>query len=156
MTVNAGLVNSGLGCKIYIGTTATDPLTDSYTEIAEIVSIPPIGPSYNTFTFASLSDGAERTFLSTLKAGAVTIPVGRKASDAGQAACIAVLGNHVESNFKVTLNDSSETTGSTPTTFYFKARVAGYETGPFAVNSVVQAAITLARSAAGFVDVPAT
>jgi hypothetical protein len=152
----AGQVNAGLGCRIYIGTTADDAESDSYIEIGEVVSLPPVGPSYNTFTFAALADGAERTFMSTQKGGAYTIPVGRKASDAGQAACIAAVGSHLERNFKITLNDSSETTDATPTTLYFKARIAGYETGPFAIGSVVQATITLARSALGFIDNPAT
>ena len=152
----AGLVNASLGCTISIGTTATNQLTDTYADIGEVVTIPAIGLAYDSVNFAALADGFERFFKSIGKGGNPQIGVGRKASDAGQAACLVALASHLDYNFKVTLNDSSETTGSHGTIIYFKAKVMSYQTGPFTITSVVMATIQLGINAATFIDVAAT
>ncbi len=154
--MSAGQVNAGLGCTIAIGTTATNQLSDTYVDVAEVVTIPPIGLAYDSITFASLADGFERFFKSIGKGGNPQIGVGRKASDAGQAACIAALASHLDYNIRLQLNDSSETTGSAPTTIYFKAKIMSYQTGPFTVTSVVMATIQLGINAATFIDQAAT
>jgi len=151
-----GLVNASLGCTIAIGTTATNQLTDSYTDIGEVVTIPPIGLAYDSINFAALADGFERFFKSIGKGGNPQVGVGRKASDAGQAACLLALASHLDYNFLVTLNDSSEVTGSHGTQIYFKAKVMSYQTGPFTITSVVMATIQLGINAATFIDVAAT
>lgn len=152
----AGEVGAGLGCTIAIGTTASNQLSDTYTDIAEVVTIPPIGLAYDSITFASLADGFERFFKSIGKGGSPQIGVGRKASDAGQAACITALASSLDYNFRLRLNDSSETTGSQNTTVYFKAKVMSYQTGPFTTSSVVMATIQLGINAATFIDQAAT
>jgi hypothetical protein len=154
--MTAGLVNAGLGCTIAIGTTASNQLTDSYTDIAEVVTIPPIGLSYTSITFAALADGFERFFKAIGQGGSPQLGLGRKASDGGQAACIAALASHLDFNFKVTLNDSSETTGSHGTIIYFKAKVMSYQTGPFTTSAAVMATIQLGINAATFLEVAAT
>lgn len=152
----AGEVNSGLGCTISIGTTASDQASDTYSDIGEVVTIPPIGPSYDQITYASLADGAERIFKAIKKGGSPQIGLGRKASDVGQAACIDALDSHLDYNFLVELNDSSEAGGSHGTRIYFKAKVMSYQTGPFTTSSVVMATVQLGINAATFIDVPAT
>lgn len=154
--MTAGLVNAGLGCTISIGTTATNQTSDSYTPIAEVVTIPAIGLAYTSITFAALADGFERFFKAIGQGGSPQLGLGRKSSDAGQAACVAALASHLDFNFKVTLNDSSETTGSLPTTIYFKAKVMSYQTGPFTTSAVVMATIQLGINAATFLEVEAT
>ncbi|QOZ25276.1 hypothetical protein [Bradyrhizobium sp. CCBAU 51753] len=152
----AGEVGAGLGCTIAIGTTASNQLTDTYINIGEVVTIPPIGLAYDSITFASLADGFERFFKSIGKGGNPQIGVGRKASDAGQAACITALSNPLDINFRLQLNDSSQTTGSHPTTIYFKAKVMSYQTGPFTTSAAVMAVIQLGINAATFIDQAAT
>jgi hypothetical protein len=154
--MTAGLVNAGLGCKISIGTTATAQTTDSYQEIAEVVTIPPIGLLYTSITFASLADGFERFFKAIGQGGSPQIGLGRKASDAGQAACITALASHSDYNFKLVLNDSSEGSGAHGTTIYFKAKVMSYQTGPFTTSAVVMATVQLGINAATFIEVAAT
>jgi hypothetical protein len=152
----AGLVNASLGCTISIGTTSSNQLMDTYTAIGEVVTIPPIGLAYDSINYASLADGFERFFKSIGKGGNPQVGVGRKASDTGQAACITALASHLDYNFLVELNDSSENTGSHGTQIYFKAKVMSYQTGPFTITSVVMATIQLGINAATFIDVAAT
>jgi len=152
----AGLVNASLGCTISIGTTADDQVSDTYVEIGEVVTIPPIGLAYDSINFAALADGFERFFKSIGKGGNPQLGVGRKSSDAGQAAALVALSSHLDYNFVVELNDSSEATGSHGTKIYFKAKVMSYQTGPFTITSVVMATIQLGINAATFIDVDAT
>ena len=154
--MSAGDINSGLGCTIAIGTTASNQLTDSYTNIGKVVTIPPVGLAYDNFGFAALEDGFEQIFKSIGKGGSPSIGLGRKPSDAGQAAAIVARGSHLDYNFRITLNDSSETTGSHGTEIYFKAKVLSYQTGPFAIGSVVMATMQLGINAATFDEVAAT
>lgn len=152
----AGEVGAGLGCTIAIGTTASNQASDTYAPIGEVVTIPPIGLAYDSITFASLADGFERFFKSIGKGGSPQIGVGRKASDAGQAAALVALHSHLDYNFLLQLNDSSEVSGSHPTQIYFKAKVMSYQTGPFTTSSVVMATIQLGINAATFIDVAAS
>ncbi len=152
----AGLVSSGLGSTIKIGTTATNQLTDSYQDIAEVVNIPTFGLAYDNFGFAALADGFERIFKSIGKGGTPQVSLGRKSSDSGQQAVQAALASHLDQNFLVTLNDSSEATGSHGTEIYFKAKVLSYSTGPVAIGSVVLATVGLGINASTFIYVEAT
>lgn len=154
--MSAGDINSGLGCTIAIGTTASNQLSDSYVALSKVVTIPPVGLAYQSFPFASLEDGFEQIFKSIGQGGSPSIGLGRKPSDAGQAACIAALASHLDYNFLITLNDSSESTGSHGTQIYFKAKVLSYQTGPFALNAVVMATMQLGINAATFDEVAAT
>jgi hypothetical protein len=152
----AGLVSSSLGSSISIGTTATDPTADTYTLLGETVTVPQFGLAYDSFGFTALADGFERIFKSTGKGGTIQVSLGRKASDAGQAAAQVALTSHLDYNFKVLLNDSSEATASHGTTLYFKAKVLSYQTGPLQIGSVVMATIGLGINASSFVEVAAT
>lgn len=152
----AGDINGGLGCTISIGTTASNQLSDTYVAMAKVVSIPPVGLAYDSFGFASLEDGFEQIFKTIGKGGSPSIGLGRKASDAGQAAAIVALASHLDYNFLITLNDSSETTGSHGTKIYFKAKVLSYQTGPFALGSIVMATVQLGINASTFQEVVAT
>lgn len=152
----AGDINGGLGCTIAIGTTASNQLTDTYVAIAKVVTIPPVGLAFDSFGFASLEDGFEQIFKTIGKGGSPSVGLGRKASDAGQAAAQAALLSHLDYNIVITLNDSSETTGSHGTKIYFKAKILSYQTGPFALGSIVMATMQLGINAATFIEVAAT
>jgi len=154
--MTAGLVSSSLGSSLFIGTTATLQTTDSYTEVAEVVSIPVFGLAYDSFGFTALSDGFERIFKSTGKGGTPSVSLGRQAGDAGQTAIQNALPDHLDYNFKVVLNDSSGTTGSVGTLIYFKAKVLSYSTGPIAIGSVVMSTVGLGINASSFIYVAAT
>jgi hypothetical protein len=154
--MTAGLVSSSLGSSLWIGTTATLQTSDSYTEVAEVVSIPVFGLAYDSFGFTALADGFERIFKSTGKGGSPSVSLGRQASDAGQLAIQNALPDHLDYNFKVVLNDSSGVTGSAGTIIYFKAKVLSYSTGPIAIGSVVMSTVGLGINAASFIYVAAT
>lgn len=154
--MTAGLVSSSLGSKLFIGTTAANQLTDTYVEVAEVVSIPVFGLAYQSFGFTALSDGFERIFKSTGQGGTPAVSLGKKSSDAGQAAIIAALPDHLDYNFKVVLNDSSGTTGSVGTILYFKAKVLSNQNGPIAIGSAVMSTVGLGINAASFIEVAAT
>jgi hypothetical protein len=152
----AGQVSSSLGCSISIGTTATTASSDTYTLLGETVTVPQFGLAYDSFGFVALADGFERIFKSTGKGGTIQVSLGRKASDTGQAAAQVALTSHLDYNFKVVLNDSSEGTGSSGTILYFKAKVLSYQTGPLQIGSVVMATIGLGINASSFSEVVAT
>jgi hypothetical protein len=143
MAAGAGLIGPVIGSRLYVGTTATNPVGDSYTEIGQVEQVPPFGPKYAEVKFTAIADGIVQKFPGELDYGSVDLTLGRSTADAGQDAVIAILGSNLANNFKITLHDQSSVTGGTPTTYYFKARVLSYTTNLGTVNNVVKASVLL-------------
>ena len=139
----AGDVNTSSGSKIYIGTTAANGASDSYVEIGEVQNMGDFGRQYEQINYSTLGDRNVRKFKGQRDDGNIELELGRKANDSGQAAMIVAMDSDQDYNFKVTLNDDTDTTGSTPTTFIFKAKVMGYRTNVGGPNQVVGARATL-------------
>jgi len=132
-------VQTAAGSKLFIGTTADNGDSDSYTEVAEVVSIGEFGRTYDQIKFSSLGDRNVRKFKGQRDDGDINLDLGRSVGDAGQAAMIVALDSDHDYNFKITLNDDADITGSVPTTLIFKAKVMSYTTNIGGPNDVVKA-----------------
>jgi hypothetical protein len=142
--------------KLYIGTTATSGSGDTYTEISFITNMGEFGRTYDEIKFTSLEDRAVLKFKGQYDDGTMQLDLGRAAADAGQAAAIVARDTDFDYNFKVALNDASTTSGATPTTFIFKAKVMSYTTNVGNVNQVTAAKITLSIKSGSIVETPST
>lgn len=149
-------VQTSSGSKVYIGTTASNGATDSYTEVASITNVPQFGRVYSEIKFSSLGDRNVLKFKGQRDDGTIAIDLGRDMSDAGQAAAVVALDSDLDYNFKITLNDASGVSGSTPTTFRFKAKVMSYETIPGNATSVVMAKLSLGIKSGSIVEIAAS
>jgi hypothetical protein len=97
--------STAAGAKLYIGTTATDASTDTYTEVAEVIDIPAFGRQYNEVTYSPLSSRGVQKFKGSYNDGSIAVRLGKDASDEGQAAILAALDTDFDYNFKIEAND---------------------------------------------------
>ena len=98
-------VSTNAGCLLYIGTTASDGSTDSFTAIGEVTAIPEFGRSYNEIKYTPLATRGVQKFKGSYDDGSVAIPIGKDSSDVGQAALIVALDVDADYNFKIVDND---------------------------------------------------
>lgn len=153
----AGGVGPASGSKLFIGTTATNGASDSYTQVAEIINMGEFGRVYAPITYDSLSNRNTIKFKGQRDDGNMQLQLGKAdVTDAGQVAIKVALDNDQDFNFKVELNDSSEVTGATPTTFIFKAKVMSYTTNIGAPNNVVSSSCSLALTSGSIIETLAT
>lgn len=135
--------------KLYISTTATTVSTQSafegltYSEVGEITDLGEFGSEYSTVTHVSLADRLVRKFKGTEDPGTITLQMGMDPDDAGQTVLKTALGVDTEYGFKVTLNDAGSGSPSSPTTFYFRARVMSYKRQVGSAESIVAASTTI-------------
>jgi hypothetical protein len=149
-------VNTASGCKVYIGTTATNPSGDTYTQIGFISNAGAFGRTYSLIKFDSLPDRNTLKFKGQRDDGNMTIEAGRDAADAGQAAVITALDSDQDYNFQVVLNDSSGISGSHGTQFLFKAKVMSYPTTIGTPTNVVMTKFDVQIKSGSIIETPAT
>lgn len=143
MTWDPQVVTSA-GSQIYIGTTLLDPTSDVYTEINYITDLGQFGRVYSEIKFNDLNTRATLKFKGTYDDGNIVLKLARDLADAGQAALEVALDSDLDYNFKVTLNDDSETTGALPSTFLFKAKVMSFPVIVGGPNQVVMGEVNIA------------
>jgi hypothetical protein len=98
-------VQTAAGSRLFIGTTATASLTDTYLEVGQITNLGQFGRSYEEIKYNALGNRNVIKFKGQRDDGDIQLDLGRSASDVGQAALIAALDVDLDYNFKVTLND---------------------------------------------------
>lgn len=144
-------IKTGTGCTIAIGTTLSVPNgaqseyeADSYTSVGDVESIGEFGDARNSVTFAALSDGRMRKARGTADAGDSVVTYAHLTADSGQdaiaSAYAATSQSTDEFNFRVRLNDQISTS---PTTFYFRARVMSHKVLEITNDGVVRKSATL-------------
>ncbi len=99
-------IQSGAGVKFSIGTTAaaanqTGYEGDTYSEVANVESIPDFGDNATEVAFLGLGDGRKVKRKGSKDAGNITVPYAFDGSDAGQTAMIAAEAVADDYNFKV-------------------------------------------------------
>lgn len=94
------------GTKVYIGTTATDAATDTYTQIGLLNALGEYGVEHAEVTFEDLSNGVVLKNKGARNDGALQITVGKDVSDAGQKALSTAALDKYTRNFKVEYNDA--------------------------------------------------
>lgn len=100
-------VTTSAGTKIYIGTTAADPTTDTFVELGSVSDIGEFGRVYSESTFTSLGDRNVQKFKGSRNDGNIQLQLGKDASDLGQQAARAALDVDADYNFKVVPNDAN-------------------------------------------------
>jgi hypothetical protein len=95
------------GTKLYIGTTAADALTDTFTLVGSLNSIGEYGPQFADVTFEDLSTGLIEHFKGARDDGTVQVGLGKDMNDAGQLAVRAALLVDDKYNFKIEDADSA-------------------------------------------------
>jgi hypothetical protein len=157
MTFDPGIVGA-LGTTIAIGTTATNSLTDTYTNISYVRDIGAFGRNYSIVNFTDLHDGAVQKFKGEFNDGDIRVTVGKDVADPGQADCFAALNytGPLYYNFRIVLNSASGTSGSHGTEFFFKARVTQFTTNVNNTQQVVLGEITCAIKSGSIIEVAAT
>ena len=129
------------GTTLSIGNKNVAASGDTFEEVGEIVSIDGnFGVTWSTNEFGRLASGAIAKTKNQLNYGTFTVSVGRKISDAGQAAALAAAADTTSDayNVKITLDDSQ---GSNPTSFDIKCLVTSYNTSIGDTSSEVTAEI---------------
>ncbi len=152
-------VGPSSGSKLYIGSsnaTHADPTTDSYTEVGRVSNMGAFGRVYALITFDDLGSRNTLKFKGQRNDGKMQIDLGRSPADSGQAAVIVARDNDNDFNWQVTLNDSSEISGSHPTTFYFLGKVMTYTCEVMTPNSVVHAKMELELKSGSIQEIEAT
>lgn len=137
-------VTTSARSKLYIGTTATDPVSDTYIAFGHITDLGAFGRVYQIIKFLELDTGATKKFKGSYDDGDLNLKVGRDYADLGQAAALVALDVDAFYNFKVTLNDAQPISGSHPTIVYFKAQVTSFNTQVGGPNNVVMGDVIVA------------
>ena len=139
--------NQAAGTKIYIGTTASNHLTDTYSEIGEVTSIPQFGRVYNEVTFTALGNRNVRKAKGSRNDGNVTISYGYDADDTGQDALRTALDDDGDFNFRI--DYPAPLTAKT----YFKAKVMSAPKTIGSLDGVIMAETVLGIQSGSIVEV---
>lgn len=98
-------VATGAGTRVYIGTTAASAASDSFVEIGEVGAVPEFGRQYDEIKWRPVSTRATQKLKGGYDDGGIQLPLGKDASDAGQAAILVALDVDAYYNFKIVDND---------------------------------------------------
>lgn len=148
-------VRTAAGSKLYIGPVADSSVDTqaefealAFVEVGEIESIGDFGDQAANTNFTALGDRRVRKIKTTFDAGTIALTLGRDPSDSGQAALVAALAQDDDYAIKVTLNDASQGSPSSPTTFYFRGQIQSYTTQIGSADNVVKATTNIAINSA--------
>lgn len=149
-------IKTGTGCSIAIGTTLStsggtqsEYEADTYVTLGNVESIGQFGDLRESVQFASLADGRRQKARGIADAGDSVVTYAHTSGDAGhtalKAAFAATSQATDEFNFRVQFNDQISTS---PTKFYFRARVMGVPVQEVRNDGVVMVQTTLAINTA--------
>ena len=122
-------VDTTAGTKISIGpanSVANDQAAYealSYVEIGEVENVGEFGDASREVTFTALSDRRVRKFKGSRDAGTVPLTIGNDHTNTGQTNLAAAETTDDDYAFKVEGPDDS---GTTPTIYYFRAKVMSF------------------------------
>lgn len=150
-------VNTSSGSKLYIGqdnVLHANPQTDSdYLLVGFIANMGEFGRVYSLITFDDLSNRSTLKFKGQRNDGKLSLDLGRAPDDDGQAAMRDALDSDHDFNFKVTLSDQLTTS---PTTFYFLAKVMTYTANVGGPTQVVRARADVEIKSNSIIEIPAS
>lgn len=134
------------GAKLYIGTTAENGASDTYTQIKRVTSIGEVGPETSAIDVTALEDYAREKIKGMRDHGDVEIEISRITSDPGQAALKAAADDDgdLPYNFRIEFDDQITPVTGNKTKIEFKAHVLAFRIAPVQVNGVVKVKSRLA------------
>ncbi|MCW2242804.1 hypothetical protein [Azospirillum canadense] len=138
----SGVVQSA-GAKLFIGTTASNGASDTYTEVAEIESFGEFGKTYQSVKFNPVGSKRTQKLKGSYDEGSLSLTLGRVPDDAGQTALQLAVDDNDAFNIKITLDDAPDGVGAKPTTFIVKALALSYTTNIGGVDGVVKSTVNL-------------
>lgn len=130
-------VATAAGARLYIGTTASNGSTDSYTEVGEVIGLGEFGRSYNEITYSPINSRGIQKFKGSYNDGSLPVTLGRDINDAGQAALRTALDVDADYNFKVVANDDVPVTTATVTITVATPGVVSWASHGFAAGTAV-------------------
>lgn len=151
------------GWKIYIGGTKASQTTDfvagdfsgeSWTEIDGWSQAGSFGDAAQVITTALINRNRDAKQKGTANAGTMENVFAWLPDDSGQAALEAAAAPSVKDNYAFKI-EASDTSGSTPTTFYFIALAMGFSRQGGGANTIMNVACTLELNS-NIVEVAAT
>ncbi len=150
-------LNTASGTKVYIGqdnTVHANPQTDSdFVAIGFVANMGEFGRVFGLITFDDMDTRSTLKFKGQINDGKLSLDLGRASEDAGQAAVIVALASDHDFNFKVTLNDHII---STPTTFYFLAKVMTHTANVGGPTQVVRSRVDVEIKSNSITEIAAT
>ena len=114
-------VQTSAGSRLFIGTTATIILTDTFVEISEITNMGEIGRAYEEIKYMALGNRNVLKFKGQRDDGDVQLSLGHSYTDAGQTVMRTALDVDAAYNFKMTMNDAVTPTTSSNVTISIAA-----------------------------------
>lgn len=130
------------GTKVYIGTTAANALTDTYTEIGEVTSISAYGKTFAEVTHTPLSSRGVRKHKGSFNDGNLELEMAEVPGDTGQIALEAALETDFDYNFKVEQSDEVAPVSATVTISIANPGVVTDTAHGLAANTPVKFATT--------------
>lgn len=149
-------VFTAAGSSIAIGSKQTATTTDVYTTIGQVERMGEFGRAYNLITFTPLNTRYVGKFKGSINDGTISMEIGFDPSDAGQDSLETALADDDEYNFRVRFNDASDTSGSNPTIYFFKAKVMDFRHMERTVETVGRVRVTLEIMSGTLTKVDAT
>lgn len=119
-------VFTAAGSSIAIGSKQTGLTTDVYTSIGSVERMGEFGRAYNLITFTPLDTRYVGKYKGSINDGTISLEIGFDPDDSGQGDLETALNDDDEYNFRVMFNDASNTSGSHPTIYFFKAKVMDF------------------------------
>lgn len=136
--------------RVFIGTTAADPTTDTYTEVGAVKEIPTFGPKETEIKIQTIGNDLEITEKGVTTLGGGDLTVAQDLTDAGQAAMAAAqaakTGNY---NMRLVFPDgvsgaSVLTSASHGTYIDLKIKVLGTQTMTGGPNNEIRTTYNIA------------
>lgn len=139
------------GTQIYISNASNEVAASAgafaaltWLEIGEITNIGEFGKQYQDIATKTLNQRLTKHHKGSYDVGTLDLQVYADPSDTGQDKAEEALGSDYEYAFKITLNDGSAGSPSSPTTYYFRGKVMSYRRTISDVDSMVTARVGIA------------
>lgn len=129
------------GATLFIGDSSSPP---SYTKISGITNMGEFGRQYNQGTFTPVGSRGTEKYKGSFDEGNPTFDLARDLSDQGQTDLQTALDKDEYQPFKIELDDAPSGSGTSPTTYEFRAKVMSLTTNIGGADDYVSGQVTLA------------
>lgn len=134
--------NTNAGATVWVGTTAANGLTDTYTQIGEVTKISSYGRTYNEIKHNPLASRGTQKFRGSFEDGSLTLDMADDSGDAGQLLLQTYLDTDFDYNFKIVANDAVAPASATATISVASPGVVTDTAHGLAVNTPVKFSTT--------------